>query len=71
MIPCCSRCYLKYINKDGSLDFNSYALYAIKIQLVVLEHSNKDDIEKEKLKKDIIDSVCLCDCHKYGEAVLH
>jgi hypothetical protein len=72
-MPCCHYCYTKYINEDGSID---YERFADAVDQREMEQGNLDHVGvcvaelKEAHDAGAI-YVCTCNCHKDGCPVLH
>lgn len=62
-VPCCSLCYEKYIEKDGTID-------EAKVEQLIGEDSMI--VNGLVLSPDNISyQLCTCDCHKKGMYVMH
>jgi hypothetical protein len=63
MFPCCQLTYLKYINKDNTIDFSVIEEY--------LEGEGLLNVKELNVKSLGEDFLCKCACHKKGLSVIH
>lgn len=65
MMACCSLCYIKYLNPDGSLDLQALN-DGIEKYKILAEQRKIDD-------KRIVEhnGYCRCNCHRKDMKVLH
>jgi len=72
MMPCCDLCYVKYINRDGTIN---HALIAEERAMRSL--TRPDGIAERKPDELPTvgpvgeEGICRCDCHREGVEVMH
>ena len=66
VMACCSRCYKKFIDKDGSVDYHRLAVLLGKEAGHIVDPEELKRADEQKLIR-----FCKCDCHKDGESILH
>ena len=66
MNACCMHCYKKYINEDGTVDYERLA------ELLSEGQDQKVDVQelKEADTAEVIE-FCTCRCHIDGKNILH
>ena len=62
MIQCCNEYYTKYINSDGT--FNYDKMFGIRVYIKILLHSNLSIDMIQCLLVEKLKNVCTCDIHK-------
>lgn len=69
VMPCCTRCYQKYIKEDGSLSESGLNNIFGKGKYKIL----KDDDEEKELRVLLFNKIklCKCICHIEGSTVMH
>jgi hypothetical protein len=62
MIQCCNEYYIKYINSNGT--FNYDKMFGIRVYEKILLHSNLSTGMFYYLMTEKLKNVCTCDIHK-------
>jgi len=78
MFACCNFCYVKYLNEDGSMNYDVYFDEVEKYvaEMVVLAKQRLKEGKGLKYRgiPEIMfdpDRICKCDCHIKGTQVMH
>lgn len=68
VMPCCSMCYQKYLNEDGTLNKESLDKIYGKNNYQIIDDSGYNKVVKIGLEKV---KLCSCICHTIGVNALH